>query len=123
MSEHTPGPWVAGRPDMSTIVDGVPSKWIYAGDAYVAVASGLASPDWDVVMANARLIAAAPELLEALESCLGLIESDIYIPEPGHICGGPDSMCDSDCAFAASAYGIISRARAAITKAKGAGDE
>lgn len=25
---------------MSTIVDGVASKWVYAGDQYVAVASG-----------------------------------------------------------------------------------
>jgi hypothetical protein len=67
MSDHTPGPWEAGRPDMSTIVDGVPSKWIYAGETYVAVASGMASLDFDVVMANAYLIAAAPEMYEALK--------------------------------------------------------
>ena len=47
-SKHTPGPWVAGRPDMKTIVDGVGSKWIYGPEdsgvgGYVAVASDLAS--------------------------------------------------------------------------------
>ena len=56
------GPWEAGRPDMATIVDGVSSKWIYSGNTYVAVASGRASEDWDVIMNNARLIAAAPDL-------------------------------------------------------------
>lgn len=73
--KHTPGPWQAGRPDMRTIVDGVPSKWIYGpevegGDGYLAVASGRASSDWDEVMANARLIAAAPDLLAACETVL-----------------------------------------------------
>lgn len=59
--KHTPGPWVAGRSDAQTIVEGVGSKWIYGNkDKYVAIASGLASKNWNVVMANARLIAAAP---------------------------------------------------------------
>jgi hypothetical protein len=66
-AEHTPGPWTAGRPDRATIVDGVDSKWIYdARDQYVAVASGLIDGPWDEVMANARLIAAAPDMLAAL---------------------------------------------------------
>lgn len=66
--KNTPGPWRAGRADMSTIVDGVGSKWIYsADDQYVAVASGRINGDWDEVMANAYLIAAAPKLLSALK--------------------------------------------------------
>ena len=78
-SKHTPGPWVAGRPDMKTIVDGVGSKWIYgpkmgSGCGYIAVASGLASANWDVVMANAYLIAAAPDLLEACEEVLDKLD-------------------------------------------------
>lgn len=32
MSKHTKGPWKAGRADMATLVDGVDSKWVYAGD-------------------------------------------------------------------------------------------
>ena len=119
MNKHTPGPWEAGRSDMATIVDGVSSKWIYAGENYVAVASGLASEDWGVVMANARLIAAAPELLEALELGLRLIEAGIYIPEINHICGGPDSACDSECVHAANLCCITSKIRTAIAKAKG----
>jgi hypothetical protein len=50
---------------MATVVDGVKSKWVYAGDQYVAVASGRIDGGWDEVMANARLIAAAPALLAA----------------------------------------------------------
>ena len=67
---HTKGPWLAGREDMSTIVDGFLSKWVYGGEGqeqYVAVANGRIDGDWDEVMANARLIAAAPDLLAALE--------------------------------------------------------
>lgn len=65
---HTPGPWEAGRPDMATIVDDVPSKWVYGpkrpgGNGYIAVASGQACDDWSEIMANARLIAASPTLL------------------------------------------------------------
>lgn len=67
---HTPGPWTAGRPDMGTVVDGIVSKWIYAGEQYVAIASGRIDGDWDEVIANARLIAAAPALLEALKEAL-----------------------------------------------------
>ena len=69
-AKHTPGPWKAGRPDMATYVDGWPSKWIYGGidqSKYVAVASGKDIPDWKEVMANAHLIAAAPEMLDELE--------------------------------------------------------
>lgn len=67
----TPGPWKAGRPDMATIVDGVNSKWVYAGEQYCAVASGRIDGPWDEVMANAAFIAASrtlvPRLLAALE--------------------------------------------------------
>lgn len=78
-SKHTPGPWYAGRPDMQTVVDGVGSKWIYGPEdsgvgGYVAVASGLASDDWGVIMANACLIAAAPDLLEACEAALANLD-------------------------------------------------
>lgn len=57
---------------MATYVDGWPSKWIYGGidqSKYVAVASGKDIPDWQEVMANAYLIATAPEMLSELENC------------------------------------------------------
>ncbi len=86
LSTSTPGPWKAGRPDMATIVDGVDSKWIYAGSTgpmrqYCAIASGPIDGDWDEVMGNAHLIAAAPDLaadllearerVQALEQAMG----------------------------------------------------
>lgn len=55
----TPGPWVAGRGDVATIVDGYESKWIYAKDRYLAIVSGYEIPNWEEVMANARFIAAS----------------------------------------------------------------
>lgn len=69
---HTPGPWKAGRSDMATIVDGYDSKWVYAGERYIAVASGADVEDWDEVLANAHLIAAAPEMYAALEAVMRL---------------------------------------------------
>lgn len=66
-AKFTKGPWQAGRADMASIVDGVDSKWIYAKDEYVAIASGRVTGTWDTVMVNSHLIAAAPELYEAWE--------------------------------------------------------
>lgn len=68
----TPGPWYAGRPDTVTSVDGYDSMWI-CSDAgretrYVAVASGMEAESWAEVVANARLIAVAPEMYEALSN-------------------------------------------------------
>ena len=92
-ARHTQGPWRSGRPDMSTIVDGYESKWIYGGEKatadgltskYVAVASGQ-DCEWDEVMANAHLIAAAPELLDALKASqawLGKVAADCEEGDP-----------------------------------------
>ncbi len=62
-SKHTPGPWTLekGHAVGSVIAE--------AGDYSITAPDGV--HDWfsaDVEMANARLIAAAPELLEALRS-------------------------------------------------------
>lgn len=70
---HTPGPWRAGRPDMATIVGGFGSKWVYAGEKYIAVASGQDIESWKEIMSNAHLIAAAPDLLSALDGLLTVI--------------------------------------------------
>ena len=58
MSKHTPGPWIA---------DGAQ---IFTSDTNVAQANGYRI-DRETVAANARLIAAAPELLEALQKIAG----------------------------------------------------
>jgi hypothetical protein len=67
MSKHTPGPWVAKD-------DGV-GPYIMAGEIDIAMAVGPFSYDYMEleVNANARLIAAAPELFEALQRCAALL--------------------------------------------------
>ncbi len=70
---HTPGPWYAH-------MNGEGSFCIKAGTDY-DISPTLASrskwkSDAERSNANARLIAAAPELLEALEDCLRWIEAD-----------------------------------------------
>ena len=97
-AKHTPGPWVAGRADMSTLVDGVQSKWVYGGEQseqYVAVASGLIKGPWDEVMANARLIAAAPDLLAASQALLDALAEPIEIVREHHMDNVVQAMADA----------------------------
>ena len=61
----TPGPWEEGRPDMRSFIEGQQGKYIYAGELYVA-ATGFDVGEWDEIMANSRLIAAAPQLYAEL---------------------------------------------------------
>lgn len=77
MSAHTPGPWEAGLPgeaDRITADDGTKYHrrrtvaWVATHDAYRDMNNEMAQGD-------ARLIAAAPELLEACEEMLSAIES------------------------------------------------
>ena len=66
MSEHTPGPWEAS--------EGVPSDiWhVDMPDRQFSITVSRGGDDWDMtveeVQANARLIAAAPDMLAALEA-------------------------------------------------------
>lgn len=63
-AKHRPGPWQACNYDGRCRV-------ILGDDMRIAVVLG----DHDESAANARLIAAAPDLLEALERCLNFIEN------------------------------------------------
>ena len=67
--KHTPGPWHDGR---------IPSR----GRIYIvpSVSEGGVF-EWT---ANARLIAAAPELLAALETARALLEHVPHIPDEAH---------------------------------------
>lgn len=66
MTQHTPGPWVQGKEDdFKGIAITTPAR----GMAYVAIANvPVDYTDRPEREANARLIAAAPELLEAAKA-------------------------------------------------------
>jgi hypothetical protein len=88
---HTPGPWTMteqGSPS-AYVEDSETSIGIESSDRRVAAVEG-----WDNALDNARLIAAAPDLLAALETMLRT---------PNDLALGP----------------AIAQARAAIAKAKG----
>jgi hypothetical protein len=100
MSNHTPAPW---RVDHGSMLKGVNvitprNEWI----CYLGVASR-----WDV-LADANLIAAAPELLEAIEGILG----------PALL--GTQSRDEIVRDWGELGMSQITRARAAIAKARGA---
>ena len=59
---HTPGPWELGYSDLG-------SQIISSADGYVAVVHYWSRPEQEM-KANARLIAASPDLLDALELIL-----------------------------------------------------
>lgn len=89
MSKHTPGPWkVAAIPGAVIAVDNTTIAKVFYGER-------------SVCDANARLIAAAPELLEALKG----LESR---HEPGVFCDHAAAPCDR-----------CDAARVAIAKAEG----
>ena len=91
-SKHTPAPWNVDK-----------DYDIYAGDPKQGTRVDIATISWfrnQNFKANARLIAAAPELLEALEECLDAI--DLCTPD------APEPLPNS----------IIGKARAAIAKAR-----
>lgn len=82
---HTPGPWVAV------------SDYVEAHDLDEPLSICTLADCGDASKANARLIAAAPELMAALEEFIGAV--------------------DAGCAFKDAS--IVEYARAAIAKAKG----
>ncbi len=70
MNKHTPGPWaVADLPHSIVVRTESPKKSKFGASRYAAI-GGFDRSDPEQLaeaMANARLIAAAPDLLEALE--------------------------------------------------------
>ena len=91
MNKHTPGPWThEGQGDITGIEDnGFGRGPVDVCSVYLRAVEGRHE-------ANARLIAAAPDLLEALEYCLDCLGDEFALP--------------SDCQ---------STARAAIARARG----
>lgn len=98
-TRHTPGPWLIGRDK---------DEWgrfnILGGPLKIHVAKASACKDREASVANARLIAAAPELLAALELFFQVNEAGI---ERGTTLGEQLAIA-----------GFFENARAAIAKAK-----
>lgn len=67
-TQHTPGPWVVDR----SHPDWVEGTTIWANDVVIAHA---VADQHHQTEANARLIAAAPDLLAALEACLRRLDA------------------------------------------------
>lgn len=84
MTKHTPGPWisedcVAGRPPEAgcgIIASDDDFKISNPTRGIVAWASRIVSRPNEETLANARLIAAAPDLLEACELVIGSLSFD-----------------------------------------------
>ena len=115
MTKHTPGPWEIAP------YNGVDTRFIVAGEnGLVADCWPHADPYFRIENdkryknpkkpneANAKLIAAAPELLEALEYCVGIFEG--YVNH--HLAKGDHVKAKKNKAHA-------EKARAAIKKATG----
>lgn len=71
MSNYTEGPWFV-RSGTGLIIK--------AKNCVIACAALLRGDDWDKAKANAQLIAAAPELLEALEEALPMLHTGDELP-------------------------------------------
>jgi hypothetical protein len=86
MGKHTPGPWSVFRRDgystyIHAINEGDEINTFQVASCYCAT-SRKYFPTRDEAEANARLIAAAPELLEALKDAADAIEHwGAYVPE------------------------------------------
>lgn len=103
-TKHTPGPWRATRANAQTMPFQYDPPAVFAGDLkpVAVVHYGGSYAGSEEAEANARLIAAAPELAEAVRGILSLIEN-------------PD-----ECGFAYSDDKEVEFARAVLAKIGGA---
>lgn len=76
MGQHTQGPWIVSldprypsEPCIDAVIDGV--VW------HVALCHNAVGPEEGCAEANARLIAAAPELLASLKDALPVLRADV----------------------------------------------
>lgn len=99
MSEHTRGPWRVGKGFGSVVAD-TPVPEVNGSDAVEYYGGHLVAES--ISPANARLIAAAPDLLAALKACLP------YAMQALNDIGGMDE------------YNAVTNAEKAIARATGA---
>lgn len=74
MIKHTPGPWTVEHHGGPWHIFGANDERV---GTYSTSAPASTAEQWDVSQANARLIAAAPELLAALESIVEDIHPNV----------------------------------------------
>jgi hypothetical protein len=98
MSGHTPGPWAVAWPN---------PRIVSAQEKKAVASPHFAGYEEDEIEANARLIAAAPELLEALRALVAVNEE--HNARVAVVIGAPKDWNDS----------YLAAARAAIAKAEG----
>lgn len=108
MSTHTPGPWVDAK-----ATDKTGGSIVMRGDEWIAVAQDFNQWDRDAErQANARLIAAAPDLLAALQKLADYAEAEAR--------GGDEAVPQHlRCINSGMVAQAVSEARAAIAKAEG----
>lgn len=74
MNKHTPGSWKK----VNAIIDNEPNQYMVQEDKWggknICNCGPSSGEDWDVNEANARLISAAPDLLEALKDCVSQVK-------------------------------------------------
>lgn len=114
-AKHTPGPWSEHEVQRRIVADRSPGYRVTV--AWMADACEDAIPH-DVRDANARLIAAAPALLEALERAHALL--DLERPQGARACIATHEPSEhyedcSDCRFAL----VLDCAESAIAAARG----
>ncbi len=72
MTKHTPGPWKVDLETGEIEAQGAVLGTIYGADDYPCCEEDVS----EECRANARLIAAAPEMLDALKACLNMVDGD-----------------------------------------------
>ncbi len=107
-AQHTPGPWEKCEFE---VMREVKPGLVMAVPIYTRRIEGTLSPvsdDWDEAMANARLIAAAPELLSVCKDLDAAWDDFMMVDENDNNVGTIDGVC-----------ALLPRLRAAIAKAEG----
>jgi hypothetical protein len=116
-ASHTPGPWATHRSRFP--VDGQTDYAIVAGQQVIAEAFGRSDRNvYPPAEANARLIAAAPDLLAALEGIASLRGKTLLGPDSRHHMGDAAPRFHERGAAAAFEQ-TADLADSAIAKAKG----
>lgn len=114
-TQHTPGPWIYEKNPLTThtfniLSDGLRLAEVVSGPAeFTKPAYGCPEFIGTQGEANARLIAAAPELLEALEYSVSEIAAFYAAAKEGRI----------DTVITIGQFGRLEKAFAAIAKARG----